>query len=389
MKHLNILYAAVGNVIRHKLRSIVVALCLVAILAPFLSAVAVLEGVKTQSRISAEEGAGIYVTMDMFGRNGVIPAEMADEIKKLDGVVKAVPRVIGRIYIGGKLATLLGIPAGEKPSSLNFIKGSLPQGGEAAIGRRLADFLKLEVGKELSMGVRIVALIDREPYIMKKVYRVSGIFEPQSGIWSANLVVVDLVDAIALFEMEGFATDIAVYVRPGYEASVSENLQKMNSFFRIQTKGLVKNYIERGFNVKGGIFVILYTVAFALAIPAILVTSGFGLSDRKKEIGVLKATGWQTHEVLEMVFFESIILAFISAPVAFIISFVWVKLFNAIVIGQIFISGIESIAPFPVPSKFMPLPFIFSFFFSLILTMSGSIYSAWRAAIVPPAEAMK
>lgn len=389
MKHLNILYAAAGNVARHKLRSIVVMLCLVAVLFPFISAIAILEGVKAQSRISVTEGADIYVTMDMFGRNGVIPIEMAEAMKQIPGVTKAVPRAIGRIYIGGKLAVLLGITDDEKPSSMNFIKGSLPKTGEIVIGKGLAEYLNLEVGKELNIGTRVVAFVENEPYIIKKMYRVSGIFDSQSGIWASNLVLMDLDEAVSVFEMEAFATDIGLHVRPGYEAAVSRSLQKMSPFFRIQTKGLVKTYIERGFNMKGGIFAALYVLAFALTIPAILVTSGFGLSERRKEIGILKAGGWHTHEVLEMVFLENIMLALISAPAAFILSFIWIKLFNAPFIAPLFIPGVESIPPFPVPSRFMPLPFVLSFFFALLLTMAGSIYSTWRAAIVPPAEAMK
>lgn len=388
MKHLNLLYAAIGNVARHRLRSVVVILCLVAILFPFISAIAILDGVKSQSRISVNEGADIYVTMDMYGRNGVIPIAMAQEIKKIDGVTRAVPRVISRIYISGRLAVLLGIPADET-SSLRFIKGALPKSDEVIIGRGMADALGLDVNSSLNIGVRIVAIIEHVPFIIKKQYRVSGIFEPQSGIWTSDLVVMNIEDVNSVFEMDGFATDVAIYVKPGYAASVSESLQKLNTFFRIQTKELVKSYFEGGFNIKGGVFVALYTVAFALAIPAILVASGFGLSERRKEIGVLKATGWQTHEVLEMVMFENIVLALISAPSAFIISYAWVKILNGFFIAQLFIGGIGSVPSFPVPSKFMPMPFLLSIFFSLIITTVGSIYSAWRAATVPPAEALR
>ncbi len=359
-----------------------------AILFPFVSAIAILDGVKAQSRISVNEGADIYVTTDMYGRNGVIPIEMVEPIKKIDGVVKAVPRVISRIYIGGKLAVLLGIPMDEL-SSVSFIKGTLPKSGEIVIGKGMADALNLNISDNITIGARIMAIIDDAPFIIKRQYRIAGIFDPRSGIWTSDLVMMNIEDANSVFETDGFATDIAVYVKPGYEASVSKNLQKINTFFRIQTKGLVKTYFERGFNVKGGIFVALYTLAFALAIPALLVSSGLGLSERRKEIGILKATGWQTHDVLEMVFFENIALAMLSAPLAFILSFVWVKLFNGFFIAQLFIAGIESIPSFPVPSKFMPLPFLLSIFFSLVLTMVGSIYSAWRAATVPPAGALR
>lgn len=388
MKHFNLLYTAIGNITRHKLRSIVVILCLVAILFPFISAIAILDGVKSQSRISVDEGANIYVTMDMYGRNGVIPIEMVEPIKKVEGVIKAVPRAIGRIYISGKLAVLLGIPIDEL-SSVSFIRGTLPKAGEIVIGKGMADALNLNINDSITIGVRIMAIVDDIPYIIKRQYRIAGIFESQSGIWASDLVMMDIDDANSVFETEGYATDIAVYVKPGYEASVSKSLQKINPFFRIQTKGLVKTYFERGFNIKGGIFAALYTLAFALAIPAILVSSGFGMSERRKEIGILKAAGWQTHDVLEMVLFENIVLAMISAPLSFIISFVWVRVFNGFFIAQFFIAGIESIPSFPVPSKFMPLPFLLSIFFSLVLTMVGSIYSAWRAATVPPAEALR
>ena len=364
-------------------------LCLVAILFPFISAVSILEGVKAQSRLSVEEGADIYVTMDMYGRNGMIPIGMVDEIEKIEGIVKAVPRVISRLYVEGRLAVLLGLPLPELKQTVNFIRGSLPEAGEVVIGKGMADALGLDIGGHISLGVRIIAIADHIPYIEKKVYRISGIFDSDSGIWTSNLVLVDIYDAIAIFGMEDFVSDIAVFVRPGYEVPLTEGIQKINSYFRIQTKGLAKTYVEKGFNKKGGVFVALYTLAFALAIPSLLVVSGVGLSERRRETGILKATGWQTYEVLEMVFFENVIIALTSAPLALILSYIWINLFNGFFIVQIFIAGIGSMVPFKVPARFMPLPFMFSFFFALILILAGSIYTTWRASIVPPSEAMR
>ena len=167
MKHVNLLYTALGNVTRHKLRSVVVILCLVAILFPFISAIAILEGVKAQSSISAGEGADIYVTMDMYGRNGVIPVNMAEEIKKIEGVTRSVPRVISRIYIGGKLAVLFGLPV-EEIKQMSFLKGSLPEEGEIVIGKGMADALNLGIGKSLEIGVRIFSIVNRIPLVLKK-----------------------------------------------------------------------------------------------------------------------------------------------------------------------------------------------------------------------------
>jgi ABC-type lipoprotein release transport system permease subunit len=67
----------------------------------------------------------------------------------------------------------------------------------------------------------------------------------------------------------------------------------------------------------------------------------------------------------------------------------WLKLFNGAFIAQFFIAEIGVMAPFPVPSRFLPLPCLFAFVFAVILTMVGSLYSTWKVATVPPVEAMR
>ncbi len=374
---------------RYPVRSFVVVLCLVAILLPFLSAIAILEGLKTESIISVENGADIYLTMDMYGRNGVIPLEMAEYIKKIEGVEKVVPRAISRIYVNERLAVLLGLPTEEVSREVSLINGNPPREEEVLMGRGLAREFGLKIGDVISLGVRIIGFVDGAPYVVKKQFRISGIFDSRSGIWTSNLIVMNLDEMVSLYEMAGFVTDMVIYVRDGYTSQVSRELQKMNSYFRIQTKDLVRTYLNRGFNTKGGIFMVLYTVAFAIGIPAILVSSGFGLSERRKEIGILKAVGWRTVEVMEMIFLESLLLSILSVPLTFIISFSWLKVLNGAIIAQLFIPGAGNIPPFKVPSVFIPVPLILSFIISLVIITAGSIYTTWRASIVPPREAMR
>jgi ABC-type antimicrobial peptide transport system permease subunit len=204
-------------------------------------------------------------------------------------------------------------------------------------------------------------------------------------------------DASHFFLMEGKATDILIYTRPGYATKLAEKIQtewavnekSMDPPLRVQDKRLVKRYFLRGYNYRTGVFTALYMVVFALAIPAILVTSGFGLTERKREIGIYKATGWQTFDVLEMVALENLTLSLTGAPIAILLSFVWLKVFNGAFIAQFFIAEVGLVSRFPVPSRFVPLPIIFSFFFAVILTMVGSLYSTWRTSIIPPSEAIK
>jgi ABC-type lipoprotein release transport system permease subunit len=329
---------------------------------------------------SVTEGADIYLTLDQFGKNAPVPVRYLDDIKGISGVMRAVPRVVGRMYLGNRLAVVVGIPKDAIPPSVECIEGGPFSGpGEAIIGVGFARHFNLGVGHAFMLGG------DKG-----KMFKITGLFKADSSIWASDVIFIPFEDAASIFRMNAMATDILIYTRPGYTQAVAESLKKMDgASFRVQSKELVRQYFNKGFTLKGGIFTALYTVAFALAIPALLVSSGFGLSERRREIGVLKATGWQTSEILEMVVFENLIISLTAAPLAFLTAFIWMKGLNGLFIAQFFISEIGVLPSFKVPSRFLPLPALLSFFFSLVLTMVGSLYSSWRAAVIPPAEAMK
>ncbi len=387
-KHLNLLFTAIGNIIRNKVRSIVLVLCLIAVLFPFVTALSISEGIKFQSLISVEEGADVYVTMDYFGSNAPISLDYVGRFRKMEGVTKVFPRIVGRAYFANRLATLVGIFPENLPKSIRLAQGTMfREKGDVIVGEGLAREFRLQPGVRFSLSINA-----------SKLLRVAGVFDSNATIWGANLILLSFEDASEFFKMKGKATDILIYTRPGYAPFLATEIQeKMETSnpdqaeppLRVQDKTLVKRYFERGFNYKAGVFTALYTVAFALAIPALLIVSGFGQTERRKEIGIIKATGWQTQEVMEMVVLENLVISLTSAPLAILTSMVWLKWFNGAFIAQFFIAEIGLMAPFPVPSRFLPLPCLFAFLFAIVLTMVGSLYSTWKIATVPPVEAMR
>jgi ABC-type lipoprotein release transport system permease subunit len=387
-KHLNLFFTAIGNIIRNKVRSVILILCLLAVLFPFVTAISISEGIKFQSLISVEEGADIYVTMDYFGSNAPISLDYLERFRKMDGVTKVLPRIVGRTYFANRLATIVGIPPENIPQSIHLAQGRIfHEKGEVIVGKGLAKEFHLQLGVRFSLSVN-----------SSKLLKVAGIFDSDATIWSANLILMSFEDASEFFKMKGKATDILIYTRPGYASFLAKEMQEKTEAsnpdqveppLRVQDKVLVKRYFQRGFNYKAGVFTALYTVAFALAIPALLIVSGFGQSERRKEIGIIKATGWQTQAVMEMVALENLILSLTSAPLAILLAMAWLKWFNGAFIAQFFIAEIGLMAPFPVPSRFLPLPCFFAFLFAIVLTMVGSLYSTWRIATVPPVEAMR
>ncbi|HUU81278.1 MAG TPA: FtsX-like permease family protein [Acidobacteriota bacterium] len=364
-----------------------VILCLVAILLPFITAMAISEGVKFQASISVDEGADIYVTRDNYGSNAPISIKFVEQFNKLEGVIKVVPRVVGRTYFTSRLVVITGIVPENIPPNLTIIEGrAFQKQGEVIIGKALSEEFNLGIGTRFSLT--------QNPYV---TFRIAGIFQADLTIWSADMILMSYEDASSFFVMKGMATDILIYTRPGYATKLAEKIQEEWAVheksaeppLRVQDKSLVKRYFLRGYNYRAGVFTALYMVAFALAIPAILVTSGFGLTERRREIGVLKATGWQTQDVLEMVALENLVISLTGAPLAILLSIVWLKIFNGAFIAQFFIAELGLFSRFSVPCRFLPLPALLGFIFAIILTMVGALYSTWKTSVIPPAEATR
>lgn len=377
--HINLLIQAVLSILRNRARSLVVSACLVAVLLPFITAMAVSEGIRAQSAISVHNGADLYISRAQYGRNGAIALAEVERFAKIPGVTSVVPRISGRTYMGEELATIVGI---DNPQLLNS-KSQQLKSGELLMGRLLAERLDLQKGDEVrfflfpALPFTIVDLLDGD-----------------LSIWASSLVILSFNDAATIFKLPGYASEILLYTRPGTADTIAEQLNglgkpwDMTPPLRIQTKSIVEQYINRGFDLQSGVFFLFYLTAFALSVPALLILSGFGRGARRKEIGILKATGWQTLEVMEMTCLENLLLALSSSMLTVVLAMLWLKLGNGIGVAPLFISGIDWVPAFQVPSLFTPMPVLFAFLFSLVLTMLGTIFSTWKTAITPPLTTM-
>jgi ABC-type lipoprotein release transport system permease subunit len=385
-KHQALFLNAVKCLLRNPIRSCIVILSLIALLTPFVTGIAICEGIKAQFRSALKQGGDVYVARDNYGSNAPIELDIIKKIRNIQGVTHVVPRIIGRAYVKGKFLAVLGTAPKYFPSSVEIIKGKKPKAkGEILLGQKVAGYAGLDVGSRFSLK--------RKP---GRIFEIVGLFVSTCNIWNSDLLLMDFEDASDLFGLMGKATDLSVMTRPGYEEIVDiivrlseEEEQSGQPALRVQTRELIDRYSQRGFNIKAGVYTGFYCLVFALGIPSIGVISGFGLSERRREIGVMKALGWQTQEVLEMVALENLIMSVLSVPFIILATVGWIHLFNGVGISKFFIASLNIMIPFSVPSSIFPVPVFLGAFLAIILTMVGSIYSTWRTSIVPPSEAVK
>lgn len=389
-RHLRLLEAAAENIIRYGHRTGVVVLCLAVFLTPFIVGLAISEAIKAEAARSVDVGPDLLLSMDYGGRSGPISMELMDRLRKIDYVKRVVPRIVGRIYQGAKLLTAVGLPAEEVPPfDTQIIEGRVFKPGERKVllaGKGFIGYLK-GLGREIKPGDTVTLTDIKGDWW---AYKLVGVLSSKDvTLWNYDVIVMPFEDAQEYFGLKGQATEIMMYILPGYDVSVLGELKALGSFFRLQSKSLINQYIQIGHRERQTIFSLLYVVILVLAIPLISMLSVYGLTERRHEVGILKASGWRTSDVLELNFFESIILSLLGVVAAFIAAIIWVKVFNGFIISRLFISHEAFYPPFPVPSAFSFYLVVIALFLSVTITLVGTITSTWRTAVTPPAEVMR
>ena len=395
LKLLEISKTGVVAILLHPLRSIVTAAALMAVLLPYLVGLGISRGIQRQAEDSVRFGADLYVTGSQLGRLIPLPVSAADRIRAVEGVVKVVPRVVSGVVLGAERvnAVIVGLPSDELKSSVTCVEGRLfgaDSSHEIVVGTELARRLNLKVGDQIPPFYR-----NSEG---ERISMVVGLFKSDVSLWQSSLVFTSFKTASNYFDQRGMATDLLVYCRPGYQARIQAAIVRTVSIpypsggnlrLKVVPREELESILPKGLLHREGIFNLHFVLAFAVGIPILLVTSGFGLSERRREIGILKAIGWQTDEILLRSLVESLLLSLAGASISILLAFIWLKLFNGYWIASIFLTGVDAAPSFRVPSQMTPVPALLAFLLSFVLVMSGTLYSTWRAATAEPMEAMR
>jgi ABC-type lipoprotein release transport system permease subunit len=383
-------------VLLHPLRSGATLLCLVAVLVPYVAGTGVARGLADAAETSVRAGADVYVSGLRFGRPAPVPLGMLAAVRAVPGVREAFPRIVGEVALGSERvpAVVVGVPADRVPAEARFVEGRLFAPGalnELVLGAELSRKLSLGVGARIPPFYRSRS--------GERVSKVVGVFRADLPLWEANLVFCSFETASHLFDQEGVATSILVRCEPGYRDAVVAALRRLDAVAPgaeagpvtpvVTTRDDLFALLPRGMSHLEGIFQIHFVLAFAVGIPLLMVAAGLGLSGRRREAALLKATGWMTDEVLLQGMVEALVLALLGASTAVLVAWTWLDLLGARGIAGIFLPGAPAAPAFRVPFRMAPVPALLGFVVSFAIVSTGTLYSTWRAATAAPALALR
>jgi len=363
----------------------VTTLCLTAIIFPLVTALAISEGLRFQAEIGMEEGADIYVSEDRYGGSGPISLTYEEGLSDIQGVSLVRPRVVGRTYFADRLVAVVGLDREALISLKPVVKGDIPKAfGEVVIGEGIAKAFAIEPGIRFTLAAN-----------NRKVFKPTGSLR-SSCLWSSDVMIMHLEDANDFFRMTDYSSQLLVYAASEPTTPLMPSLvnhlkrQRASDLgVQIEDRARTQERLWSGYAHKRGIFIVLYIIVFVLAFPAFLVTSGLGMRELGKEIGVLKAVGWRTWEVLEKVALENLLISLTAVSISILLSMAWIKGLNGVLIAQFYVAEVGLLPTMDIPSRYLPSHALFCFFFALGVTLMGSLFSAWQKAYVPPSELMR
>jgi ABC-type lipoprotein release transport system permease subunit len=306
------------------------------------------------------------------GRHDLVPPGYLERIGRMRGVQKIEGRLWGYYYdpVVNANYTFMARPAAEVAD------------GRIMVGATLARERGLVPGNTISFRSYSGKLFS---------FEVAAVLSPDSELLSADLVLVSEGDFRRFFEYPaGHYTDIALSVANPLEVrNIAAKLAAALPDSRPILREEVLRTYQSVFDWREGIVLtVLAGAILAFAILAWEKASGLSAEERR-EIGILKAIGWETGDVIRMKLWEGLLISLTAFLAGFVAAYVHVFHFGAAVFAPV-LKGWAVLYPrFALVPAVDGLQVATLFFFTVVPYTAAVLVPIWRAATTDPDTVMR
>jgi ABC-type lipoprotein release transport system permease subunit len=371
-KQRHIIDFTLSSLLRRKRKNAVLILVYTLIVFMLASVIFFVQSIKREAAIILRDSPDIIVQRMSAGRHELIPVVYAEKIRTIRGISVVKARLWGYYYdpVVGSNYTLM-VP--DNPNAT-------------------------EDGIIIGAGVARTRLVSRGDTMEFRAYdgnvfdlTVGSTISAESEMVSSDLVLVSNRDFRRLFGMsESHATDLVVSVTNTREIpTVALKIAGLLPDTRQLLKEEILRTYEAVFDWRGGMMIVILTGSM-LAFIILAWDKASGLSsEERREIGVLKAIGWETSEVLLMKFWEGFMISILALLSGVLLAYFHV-FFTSSVLFESALKGWAVLYP-----RFKLLPFIDPFQMTALFILAvvpytvATIFPAWRAATIDPDTVMR
>ncbi|MFZ1289708.1 MAG: FtsX-like permease family protein [Melioribacteraceae bacterium] len=221
--------------------------------------------------------------------------------------------------------------------------------------------------------------------------KILGAFTSESNLETNDVILMPQNYVREIFDIsENLANDIIVQVpNPNEIEIVKRKLQNMFPDCRIVSRTDIEASYQNIFDYKSGIFLALLISAF-ISFFILIYDKASGLSkEDQKEIGILKALGWLTENIMQMKFIEGIFISLFSFFLGTGFALFYVFNLQAPILRDLFTGASQLKPPFEL-IPFVDFNILFLIFILIVpIYILATIIPSWRASIIDADEVMR
>jgi ABC-type lipoprotein release transport system permease subunit len=352
------------------------------------------DGLVKEGELSLKYAPDLTVQGISAGRQTLIESQYAGIIQTIPGVRTVVERIWGYGNIGNTLLVIVGVdlenkavdPATAYPlESGSFLYSQY--NNTVVIGKAVADLIGAKVGNVLTI------LTESN---QARQYDVIGVFNSESTIYSADMILMNKNDARSFFDVpENKVTDLLVYTKDVdilyYTAQVNYVAREISELpnIRVLTKDVLLRAQETTYGARSGFFsIVWYIVLISVAIVAFNQTVVVGHESRF-EVGLLKALGFSTSDVIQIRLIESAILGTIAGSVGLAGGILYDTVLNAPVLRDFMLGWAVLYPNFVVPIYISVQTILLTYVITTVPLLFATVIPSWINATVDPDIAMR
>ncbi len=370
--HRHILDFTLSSILRRKGKNGALLLVYTLIIFILASVLFFTYALKHEATLVLSEAPEIVVQHTLTGRYQTIPIAWSEKISTINGVISVRPRLWGYQYDTVFLANYtLTVPA-ENP----------PEPGSIDIGSGISRMRSAYKG-----DIIVFAGHDGLP----RSYTIRNILDNESQLLTSDLILLSEAD---YRDFSGIptdqATDLTLRVRnPREYATIAEKIKNMYPQARPILRTEILRTYDAVFGWRSGLLIVIFSAA-AIAFIIFAWDKASGLSaEERREIGILKAVGWETSDILLMKFWEGIVVSLTAFLLGTILAYAHVFYTSSALFAPV-LKGWSTLYPTFRLTPFIDFGQVATLFFLTVVPYTvTTIIPSWRTATIDPDAIMR